>query len=76
MSLLARIQAAEAAGVETHRSRRFGMEAAREHCKARLLAAEMKLVRLSRDDELVTTFAEVLDRIARNEHLERMGGFA
>ena len=76
VSLLSRIEAQEAAGADVHRNRRFGMEAARAHCKARLRAEELKLAQLSHDDELTTTWIEVLDLIARDERLERLGSFA
>ena len=54
----------------------MGIEGMRSRGRARLFAREAKLPERSQDDELATTWAEPLERIARDEHLEALGDYA
>ena len=75
MSLLARILEATASGASVSRQV-MGIEGMRSRGRARLFAREAKLPERSQDDELATTWAEPLERIARDEHLEALGDYA
>jgi hypothetical protein len=76
MSLLSRIQAAEAEGIVVGRRTLTGVEGIRERYKARLAEAAVKLARISRDEELSTLWGSALEQVARNERLENLGDYA
>ena len=75
MSLLARIQAAEANGQKVTRGQGVAVEAIRKRCRERLAEEEALLGRLVRDEVLMTVFGDVMEGMARDERLERLGGY-
>jgi hypothetical protein len=76
MSLLSRIQAAQAQGIEVGRRQASGIEGVRVRAKARLLERATKLTRISRDEELASVWGDVLSRIERNHRLEKLGDYS
>lgn len=75
MSLLARIQEMEERGGRA-RGKIVGIEGLRGRLARRLMAAEERLERMSRDEELATIWAGTLSDIARDERLEHLGDYA
>ena len=75
MSLLSRIEDNEAKGGRG-RGKITGIEGLRARLAKRLREEEARLERMSREEELATTWASALSDIARNERLEGLGDYA